>query len=396
MQLSLNAVSKIKDTSAEALGLLKCVEADGVMEMRSELQDLFVKASGTIEVISSFTDIQKSLETVGYSDKWYEMVFESSNLKDLCEIDMPKFLDNPVNRGKACMEGIMDTIKTWCKKALEVIMKIIDGIIKFMDWLNKQARVHLKNNKEFKRKSFSLLDVAAKKLAERALGITIEDYYDFEKLGPMVMFTRTLIDVLCPSNKNGVNEANPAIFNADGIQNMSNDQLKHEFFNRLAKELQLKGIQYNNMDNGFVLKFDGAINKYVKFFDDDAPGEFPKLTINIAQIKDAADLISKATDSYGVFIDSTLSLITDVEAHVKHRKSEFEKILRNIDYTGDANDPSTDTVNKTKANIILSMCGLSIITGASQFINRIFNAFRANQQMQAELVKAIYGAANNP
>jgi hypothetical protein len=150
------------------------------------------------------------------------------------------------------------------------------------------------------------------------------------------------------------------------------------------------------MDNGFVLKFDGAINKYVKFFDDDAPGEFPKLTINIAQIKDAADLISKATDSYGVFIDSTLSLITDVEAHVKNRKLEFEKILRNIDYTGDANDPSTDTVNKTKANIILSMCGLSIITGASQFINRIFNAFRANQQMQAELVKAIYGAANNP
>ena len=394
MQLMLEALTKIKDTSAETLSMLKCVESENVASVKNELQDLFVQTNEVMKILDSFSDIRSSLESAGYSDAWYEQVFSASNIKDLCEIEMPKFLDNSVNRGHACMEGILETIKNWCKKAYDVIVKIIDGIIKFMEWLNKMARQYLRDGQEFKRKSLPILDAAAKKLAENLLNVTIEDYFDFDAILKMIDSTELLVSAICPTNSKGDLAANAAIFNADGLASKNNDELKRTFFDRLVRELQVKGVEANDMSkNGFVLKYDGAINKYIVFVDENAPDALPKKNINIATIKDEVETIKKLVDQSGQYLDYVDRLVADVEVTLKNRKSSLHKELNAMAYTGDKNDPATDTVNTTKANIILTICGLSVITDTSKFMARLLKAYKANQDMHAELVRAVYDQA---
>lgn len=397
MQLTLKSLQQIQDTSVEALGLLKCIEAEGNAELQMELQNLSVQASGAIQILESFTNLKDSLKISGYSDQWYDITFGNSNLKNLCTIEMPKFLDNDVNRGKACMEGIMDTLRDWVKKAGQLIIRIIKGLIQFTNWLISQLRKHFNNDKQVKNFWERSIDFAVKKSAEMQLGIKLEDYYDFEKITQMVANVLVLLTILCPiSSKSHKFEASSSMLSSLNKGSKSADELKKDFFNQLQSAFASKGINTNDMEIvGYQLKFDPAANKYIEFLGDNGQGDFEKKSIDIEHIADVTALINQQIDVAGTKIQNIEGSLTDVEIMLKERHAHFEEMSR-AQYQSDdmeGGDSAEAMIADAKAGAILTMCALSIVSDALRFITRVTKAHVVNKKYIDTLVRAVYSDA---
>lgn len=397
MQLTLKSLQQIQDTSVEALGLLKCVEAEGNAELQMELQNLSVQASGAIQILEQFTNIRDSLKVAGYSDQWYDITFGNSNLKDLCTIEMPKFLDNDVNRGKACMEGIMETLSDWVKKAGQLIIRIIKGLIQFVDWLVAMLRKVFNNDKQIKNFWQQKIDWAVKKSAEMQLGIKLEDYYDFEKITQMVANVHVLLTILCPiSSKSHQFEASSSMLSSLNKGSKSADELKKDFFNQLQSAFAAKGINTKDMTTvGYQLKFDPAANKYIEFLGGNGQGDFEKKAIDIEHIADVTALIKQQIDDAGMKIHITEGSLTDVEIMLKERHAHFEEMSR-AQYQSDGTeggDSAEAMIADAKAGAILTMCALSIVSDALRFITRVTKAHEVNKKFIDALVKAVYADA---
>lgn len=397
MQLTLKSLQQIQDTSVEALGLLKCVEAEGNAELQMELQNLSVQAIGAIQILENFTNVRDSLKVAGYSDQWYDITFGNSNLKDLCTIEMPKFLDNDVNRGKACMEGIMETLSDWIKKAGQVILKIIKGLIQFVEWLVANLRKIFNNDKQLKNFWQQRIDWAIKKSAEMQLGIKLEDYYDFEKITQMVANVHVLLTILCPiSSKSHQFEASSSMLSSLNKGSKSADELKKDFFSQLQSAFAVKGINTKDMATvGYQLKFDPAANKYIEFLGGNGQGDFEKKAVDIEHIADVTDLIKQQIDDAGMKIHITEGSLTDVEIMLKERRANFEEMAR-AQYQSDGTeggDSAEAMIADAKAGAILTMCALSIVSDALRFITRVAKAHEVNKKFIDALVKAVYADA---
>ena len=397
MQLTLKSLQQIQDTSVEALGLLKCVEAEGNAELQMELQNLSVQASGAIQILESFTNVRDSLKVAGYSDQWYDITFGNSNLKDLCTIEMPKFLDNDVNRGKACMEGIMETLSDWVKKAGQVIVRIIKGLIQFVEQIIAFIRKHFTNDKQVKNVWDQRIDWAVKKAAEMQLHIKLEDYYDFEKITQMVANVHVLLTILCPiSSKTHQFEPDSSMMSSLNKGSMSADDLKKDFFSKLKTAFAAKGINTDDMATvGYRLKFDPAANKYIEFLGGNGQGDFEKKAVDIEHIADVTALIKQQIDDAGGKIHITEGSLTDVEIMLKERHANFMEMSR-AQYQSDGTeegDGAEAMIADAKAGAILTMCALSIVTDALRFITRVVKAHEVNKKYIDALVRAVYADA---
>lgn len=397
MQLTLKSLQQIQDTSVEALGLLKCVEAENNAELQMELQNLSVQASGAIQILEQFINIRDSLKVSGYSDQWYDITFGNSNLKDLCTIEMPKFLDNDVNRGKACMEGIMETLRDWVKKAGQLIINIIKGIMRFAEWLVSVLRKINSSDKQAKSIWERAIDFAVKKSAEMQLGIKLEDYYDFEKITQMVANVHVLLTILCPiSSKTHQFEASSSMLSSLNKGGKSADDLKKDFFSQLQSAFAAKGINTKDMATvGYQLKFDPAANKYIEFLGGNGQGDFEKKAIDVEHISDVTALIKQQIDDAGAKIHITNGSLIDVQIMLKERLGHFEEMSR-AQYQSDGSDDngSADAmIADAVAGVVLTRCALSIISDALSFIARVTKAHEVNKKYIDALVKAVYADA---
>lgn len=397
MNLSLKALQTVKDNSAEALQVMQCMESLDCSNIQMELADINAQATSAIRLIDRLQDAMESLKVAGYSDVWYDTVF-SSDLKAIVEIDMPKFLDNPVNRGKACMEGFLDTIKDWIVKAARILIKIIENISKFISWINQKIKEFVNNDRSFMQTIDATLKDVRNKLTEGALGISIENYYDLDAIKTMVENTSSLIGILCPQNATG---ESINLLSTKGTGDKSAEEIKKMFFDKLSAEIKACSRVFGtDISTGFVVQFDTATDKFVKFFGADGKDKFKTLNVDLSNIDDFRTVAQNMVSGFGMALAKTNTAITFANKALAMRKSDFEKIVSSYNYQLSPNASAEDIAlkekfaNEAKAGVILSTCGLNIIGDATKFTVSTFNAYLANKKLLLAVLKAIKSEAS--
>lgn len=140
MNLTVQALESMSGNCKKVIdsGILDCYE-----DKLHEFKLLKDTADGCLHVINDLMTCKESLETVGYSQQWLDIINKDNKFLTVCNIEMPKFFGGDEAKGKACMEGVMDTITVWLKKAWEIIKKIFAFMIAafktVIDYFNREA-----------------------------------------------------------------------------------------------------------------------------------------------------------------------------------------------------------------------------------------------------------------
>lgn len=392
MNLTIQSLNKAKECCQEYLKLEDVLEKSNQLEMVSDLKMTLVSIDQTLTLLDRVTSVRGTLETYGYSDEWFDTVSINGRIAGLVDIEVPKFFDNNVNRGKACMEGMIDSIKNFIVKICDFIMGVIRKILGFF---NITVSI-LSDDSKMEDRIKQACDDFARKVGEaeamkylQTHPFKIEKWYDGEQLKRMMENTIKLLDIIVPGTDfNGLRRG---LLDANDYSGTDTPSIRSEYYAKLVASLTSATVQVNDPDTvGFVPINQSDVQSMVMFVGTDKKDfEFKSYEVTIGDWRDFKNLVS---DDIREIQPIRKRLI---ESHVRMKKA-LEKRHRDAQGINDTigkMDPDQDRCNFYQREATITACSLAILVSAENFINLLSRYCRINNHARKAMVDALNAAS---
>ena len=386
MNLTLNALNKVKDTCGKLTALESLFAAENEMELFADIQNLTASVDSTMRLLDDLRDAMNYVKVNGYSDEWFDSINKDGALEGLVTFDMPKFFDGPAGRAQACMEGFLDTVKEWILKGLKFVLDLLN---KIMDWRFKimkvfDSRTWKEKGEELDRKIGALCASNAAKAWFEAHSIKAEGFYDSYKMRLYVGNTIVLLQSIKPNLEEPFNEdiISESISGIASLTAVNTLNLRKEFIVRLQKTLNSKGIKYNNVKNdGMELKFDPSGSKYVKFIGLESGTDLPKKDVEFFSVEELQKAVGEEMTVLNTLVDSMNSVGTDIYYALKKAQTQYSN-----EYNQLRKDPQTAALTEERQRVLmisigLTQCALAVVMQTQKFSDKCNAVCQYNQKI---------------
>jgi len=285
MNLTIQSLNKIEDNCKEARKFKALLDAEDQRNLLDDIRAIENNLDAVTDLAETARAAVESLESLGYSDAWFNTVAADGKLEGLISFDMPKFFDNKVNRGKACMEGFIDGLKKFIMAAADFIIKLVKKLLSLFGIIIDVVAGDMTWDQKFKQWLNQLEIHCDRVLMEgffRDHNISVY-LYDLSSVPKMYENAAKIIDIIYSGNPSQCNPiADPMTYQST----ITRDVLK-EFFIKLEQGVAGKGMASNDMRNGFVLvpPNDGETSsKLIQFV------SFNDMALDVHELKSFNDL----------------------------------------------------------------------------------------------------------
>lgn len=394
MNLTLQSLNKIKEDSSN-----KAIEDLLVAADRYDLVEgmhfINSQVNTTISVISNLNEAKAQLESMGYSDEWFNELMSNESFKTVLELDMPKFFDNNDNRQKACMEGFIDSLKNWIKKAIKFILDFANKLVEFWRRIKSIMDGEAEDgNKSLLTRLCEAKGAEALKKWFEAHGVKLEGYYDVKAYYQIVDNVIALVETLMPCLENPFSEN----LVPDNIQvrttNVDTYAVRKEFIERLRSELKQRGRGCSNIDkDGFVLNADPAGINFIELMGVKSGKEFKKSSITIDVYEQLLEVVGGPLKDFAVAVDHLDRMLTSTATKLRALRDTYKQLEADID-----NDTNLSTeeynrqMNRCQCHIHATTIAESMISKLMTFYGKV-RAMSDHDHMLLD-VKKLIGTPN--
>lgn len=362
MHLTLDSLHNMKKTCSEIQGFEGLMNAEDRMLISEQVVALRGAVDSALETVTALEHVRGSLEACGYSEEWFDNV-SRMGLKDLVQLDMPKFFDNKANRQQVCMEGLVDSIKEWLKKAWEMLKKFLgwirDALAKLVAYLHAESF----KNQGIIQKAFTKIDAGIDKYLQTKQGIDLNGWYDVEGLVQQVPAIRTLIEICTDSYfvQNGVTTAD---YNKDEVSG----DMKKDFIQKINHELYQKGIPSDKPEQtGFIVKNDPNTNSAVQFLGVQIRKDFPKTKLEIRSKATMDGIKDLLMNKLIPMINETMNYLKASDVIMKNMIGTTQQEIAKLETGVDVNP---GVINYHKKVVIQANLASQVVGSALMFMNK--------------------------
>ena len=380
MNLTLQSLNKIKEDSSN-----KAIEDLLVAADRYDLVEgmHFVNSqvNTAISVISNLNEAKAQLESMGYSDEWFNELMSNESFKTVLELDMPKFFDNNDNRQKACMEGFINTIASWVIKAIKFIVNLANSIIKAIekiaDFFSGNAIDSVKG----------IADTVGKMCNDEAVkawfnehGMKIAGYYDTSKYIGMVDNVIALMEALIPCVQNPFDNNIIPTNRSVTSKNVDVYAVRKEFIARIVGDLGKRSRKCADIDkDGFVLKADPSGVNFIEMYGVKSGKEFRKSELTIDVIEDLKNVVDAPLKNFSIAIDHLSKMLGDTKSALHSLIGQYNQLEADIDNdTNLSTDEYNAKMNECQCHIAATQICESILCQITRFAIKVKHICRYN------------------
>ena len=395
MNLTLEALKKGKQKCVDISGLDAAMSINERNEIHESIISLQSSFDQCIQVIDKIEEVKASLEKFGYTDEWYDTVFATSGLENLVEFDIPKLTTYGV-KGEACLEGFVDTIRTWIFKAWNFIKSAIEKIYRFIIWLAKKVGLDTTRKCENLQQAMKDVDHVVTGMAEdqlkEATGIDIETFYDIDPLNIQLANVFELLQAIS-SDKNEEEvvakvQENKLFTPAETVRTLWLDNVK------AALDAANVDYTHNLEKTGYILKFQSNSNKMFYFFGKATGKQFKQTKLAIDDIDQVRETVAKVCD-FGKKIGDLINLYDSIGQIIKTKEADLQKEVQRLQTAGAS--PTADTngyYSLCHARLIATSCQMEVIAAGMMYLSEVNNGpFNVNLEMAKRMLAVIEEAA---
>ena len=400
MNLTLNALNKVKDTCEQCSALESLFVAEGQSELLDSIQDLHVNVDATLRLLEELSDATEYLKVNGYSDDWFNSINKDGALEGLVTFNMPKFFDNQGKRTEACLEGFIDTIKEWCLKAIKFILGLLN---KIMDWRFKVAKMFdtktwRMKGEELERKIGMICgksDIAALWFQQHS--IKADGFYDSAAMQTYVNAAISLLEAIRPSLKTpfDTNIIGTVIGGID-INGANTLDIRKFFINNLQKTLNDKGVKYNDVKtDGFTLKFDPTGKQYVEFIGIKSGTDLPKKDIEFFSAEELQKAAGEEMAALNVFIDKLSAVNSELYADLRSAERSYTRKYDDIRKMSNGTIDDEE-LKIAQIQVALTQVAIALVTQVSKFTDKCNVVCAYNHKILQAIADDIAKSKPNP
>ena len=385
MNLTLNALNKVKDTCGKLTALESLFAAENEMELFADIQSLNAQLSTTYRLMDEVTDALKYLKVNGYSDEWFDSINKDGSLEGLVSFDMPKFFDGPAGRAQACQEGFFETLRNWVMAALKFIAsianKIYDFFMKICEFFDERSWTDSirKRIDQFEKKVAN--DKVVEYLNQRSY--RFEGYYDTNSITTYVNNIKALVDAVIPAIEMDDAFVSSVATSPDRIDTQA---VRAAVISNLQKALNDKGIPFDNISSGFVLRHDPMGTNFVDIIGVRSGTEFQKTTKDVTGVDGLREMMADAVAKFSLMANALRNSLAATLKALKASKAKADKAIRDINAqkNGTPEDLRDYTMDSQAAQ-----CGISILIPVGKFCHILKAVRNYNESLFAALIKDI-------
>ena len=392
MNLTIQSLNQAREACERYLDFEDVLASEERYDLIDNLRSTMTCIDNTLNLTSNVLEMKASLETNGYSEEWFESVAKNSRLEGVVSFDMPKFFDNPTNRGKACMEGFLDSIKNFIVKICDFIMDVIRKVLKFfgitIGVMGDDSEVEVRLKEFLKLMQRTISEAQIDKYLQLRGGLRITKLFNTQNICIMFDNVYNLLGIVLPGTD--FNKQRSGILDANEYEGRDTPSIRNEYFEKLQMLCLAAGLKVNDIRTGFILAKDNpGTSSLVKFAMSDIPVEEPQSTErDIKCFRDLQNLVE--------FESNTISAASK-RLYERH-KSMKEFLTKRVEYTQavynkaknrpqDMNDP--DILNFFLREFTANSCSLNIVCSAQRFLLRMSQYRRANNKAKKALMEVI-------
>lgn len=396
MNLTLEALKKGKQKCVDISGLEAAMSINERNEIHESIISLQSSFDQCIQVIGKIEEVRSSLEKFGYTDEWYDTVFATSGLENLVEFDIPKLTTYGV-KGEACMEGFVDTVKTWILKAWNFIKAAIEKIYRFIVWLAKKVGLDTTRKCENLEQAMKDVEHVVTGMTEDnlkdATGIDIETFYEIEPIETQLNNVAELLNAISDDkNKETVIakvQASKEFTSAEAVRKIWIECVKGA--------LDSKRINYltDLEKTGFMLKFQSNSNKMFHFFGKATGKQFRQCKLAIDDMNEVQNTVAKVVE-FGGRISALINLYDSIGQAIRSEESELQKEIARLQSLGSGPTTTDDGgyYSLCHAKLIATSCQLEVIAAGMMYLSEVNNGpFNVNLEMAKRMLAVIKEAA---
>jgi len=386
MHLTIKSLNKANEVCQEYLKFEDAIIAESGRELVEDIHGIQASIASTIELYNQVDDMRKSLESVGYSDEWFDTIAANGQLEGIVDFNMPKFFDNPVNRGKACMEGFVDGLKKFIMAICNFIMNAIRKIMSAFDFVikmfasNDTAEMKLKGMLQTAEKVFSSA-VIEKWLQENP--ISISGWYPPEQIIKMYDGVNKLLKIVVPGTD--FNGLRAGILDANEYQGRDSTEINKEYFANLATGVASAGMQPNDPSLGFVLEHQVGTSSFVKFFGSDPNYKMQEVQRSITGQAELKTMLEQEISNLKRASQDLCNNVIALKKAMTMRAKTSHDIMVHLNTAY----PDPDMMLHNLRDSVITSNSLSIVAGAVNFIFHINNYRMANVKAAEAVVKLV-------
>lgn len=379
MNLTLKALQEGKKKCDDMKGLEGLMTVAERAEIMESIENLSVSFSQCIGVIEKVSEVKDSLEKFGYTDEWYDSVFSVSGLENIVEFDIPKFTTYGTKQ-EACMEGFLDTIKDWIKKAWAILKDVLVKIYRFIVGVIRKLDLNTKQ-KSWKLDSLiKKVEDVSKTQDEKMqqvlndLGLDLESFYDTEFIANQLDDIIGLMGIA----KDATIGEEIGTYAKNQRDFMTADRVRKMFGDLLKGRLDSEGIKYadSNKDT-FVVRVNPAVNHMVYFYGKQSGKQFPQTKLEINDVNKFFEVGNNCKNLF-TRISSASQLFTDFFNDLQ-RTHDAQKSA--VDVL--ANTPGADPIaySECHAKMVTSSCLVDIATGTLNYLSEVLGLVNKNMDL---------------
>ena len=387
MNLTVKSLNKAKECCQEYLKLESVLEQENQLALISDLKTTLRNIDQTLSLTDQIMNFKASLESVGYSDEWFDTVSSNGRIGGVVDIEVPKFFDNPTNRGKACMEGMIESIKNFIVRICDFIMNVIRKVLAFFNITVS----FLSNEDTIEEKIKQGADAFRRKVGEAELKkwmmehpFKVEKWYISDKIVERLNNTMSLLDIVVPGTDfNGIRSG---ILDANSYGGRDTQAIRAEYYQKLVQSLHQVNIPVNDPDCGFVPINDTSTPSMVMFAGTDIKDvEFESMELAIGSWRDFEKIVMEETRDIQAASKAVVAAHVRMKKAISKRAAETEGIknaMKKID-----TDPDRTQFYLCEATI--TSCSLNILVSAQNFLNYIGRIRRTNNLARKKILEVL-------
>lgn len=371
MNLTLKALQEGKKKCDDMKGLENLMTVAERTEIMESIENLSVSFSQCIGIIEKVSEVKDSLEKFGYTDEWYDSVFSVSGLENIVEFDIPKFTTYGTKQ-EACMEGFIDTIKDWLKKAWNILKDILVKIYRFIVSALKKLNLNTKQKIWMFDQASKKLDDISKSQDEKMkqalvdIGLDLESFYDIDFIDKQQDDLNTLLDIL---NDDTISEE-VGTYVKNQNEFVTADRVRRMFGDLLKGRLDAEGIKYTDANKDtFTVKVNPAVNHMVYFYGKQIGKQFPQTKLDIDDINKLFS-VGNSVKAMCARLDSGEVLFTNLFSKLQQQHDTQKSSVDML-----ANTPGSDPVaySECHAKMIVSSCLVDIASGVINYFSEVIS-----------------------
>jgi archaellum component FlaC len=345
----------------------------------------------TINVISNLREAKAQMEAMGYSDELFDELMVQGGLKNIVEIDMPKFLDNPVNRQAACTEGFVQTIMAWIVKAIKFIVDLASSIIKAIEKIAEYfSGDTIDSVKTISSDLGKMVNDAAVKAWFEEHGLKVHGYYDTTKYSPMVDNVIALMETLLPIVQQPFDSSLIVTNRNVNTVNVDTYAVRKEFIARLIDSMKHRGRKCDNIDNGFVLRADPAGSNFIELYGVKAGKDFKKEEFTVDVIEDLKKIVDDPLTTFSTAVDHLSKQLGETKTALKGLIAQYKQLEADIDNdTNLSEDEYNSKMNECQIHIVTTQIVESILCQITRFVIKVKGISKYNSTLIRNTMKTI-------